>query len=70
MTVKSNADVVMCMEDYNNEIVLGNALDSSLYDIWNGRKYDEFREMHFDLTRGIKCTEECDMNLAGKFFRV
>jgi len=67
MTVKSNGEVVMCMEDFNNEIILGDAQTESLYDIWNGERYKKFREDHFDLTRGIKCTERCDMAMLGKF---
>ena len=67
MTVKSDGEVVMCMEDYDNEIVLGNAYDDSLSDIWNGNKYNKFREDHFLLTSKIKCTEECDMNLCGNY---
>ena len=67
MTVKSNGEVVMCMEDFNNEIILGDARRDSLYDIWNGDKYRHFREDHFELKPGIKCTEECDMKLVGNF---
>ena len=68
MTIKSNGEAAMCMEDYNNEIILGDAKNESLYDIWNGEKYAKFRKDHFDLTSGIKCTEECDMKLIGSFF--
>jgi len=68
MTVKSNGEVVMCMEDFNNEIILGDARKESLYDIWNGEKYQQFRRDHFDLTPGIKCTEQCDMQLVGNYF--
>ena len=67
MTVKSNGEVAMCMEDFNNEIVLGDVRQESLYDIWNGAKYIKFREDHFDLTPGIKCTARCDMRLIGNF---
>ena len=65
MTIKSNGEATMCMEDYNNEIILGDAKKESLYDIWNGEKYAIFRKDHFDLTPGIKCTEQCDMKLIG-----
>jgi len=65
MTIKSNGEAVECVEDYNNEIILGNAKKESLYDIWNGEKYRKFREDHFNLTRRIKCTERCDMTLVG-----
>ena len=55
------------VEDFNNEIVLGDTREESLYDIWNGEKYTAFRSNHFDLTPGIKCTEQCDMQLIGSF---
>ena len=38
MTIKSNGESVECAEDYNNEIILGDAKSESLYDIWNGEK--------------------------------
>jgi radical SAM protein with 4Fe4S-binding SPASM domain len=69
MTIKSNGEATMCMEDFNNEIVLGDAKRELLYDIWNGQKYRKFRQDHFDLTRHIKCTEQCDMRLIGSFSR-
>lgn len=65
MTIKSNAEVAMCMEDFNNEIILGNVRENSLIDIWNGEKYMEFRINHFDNKKGIKCSQECDMKIAG-----
>ena len=67
MTIKSNGECVECVEDFNNEIVLGDTREESLYDIWNGEKYTAFRSNHFDLTPGIKCTEQCDMQLIGSF---
>jgi len=69
MTIKSNGEAAECVEDYNNEIILGNAKRESLYDIWNGGKYRKFREDHFNLTPGIKCTERCDMKLIGMYTR-
>lgn len=68
MTVKSNAEVAMCMEDFNNEIILGNAEKNTLYDIWNGEEYKEFRMNHFNSKQGMKCTEECDMRVVGGCF--
>jgi radical SAM protein with 4Fe4S-binding SPASM domain len=70
MTIKSNGESVECVEDFNNEIVLGNSRTESLYEIWNGEKYKEFRNKHFNLTPGIKCTEQCDMRLIGSFLTV
>jgi len=67
MTIKSNGEAVECVEDFNNEIILGDAHNESLQDIWNGEKYHRFRLDHFDLSPGIKCTEQCDMQLIGSF---
>jgi hypothetical protein len=55
------------MEDFNNEIVLGDATKEYLYDIWNGERYDRFRRDHVELARGIKCIEHCDMKLIGEY---
>jgi hypothetical protein len=68
MTIKSNGESAMCVEDFNNEIVLGDTIKEPLYDIWNGKKYVQLRKDHFKLNRGIKCTEQCDMKLIGQFF--
>ncbi len=65
MTIKSNGAAVQCVEDFNNEIVLGDAKIESLYDIWNGEKYQKLRLDHFKLSQGIKCTQQCDMELIG-----
>jgi MoaA/NifB/PqqE/SkfB family radical SAM enzyme len=70
MTIKSNGEATTCMEDFNNEIVLGDAGKESLADIWNGERYRKLRMDHFLLTKGIKCTAQCDMKLIGNYFSV
>lgn len=67
MTIKSDGSAVSCVEDYNNEIVLGHVDEDSLYDIWNGEKYHKFREDHVESKSKIKCREECDMKLIGEY---
>jgi MoaA/NifB/PqqE/SkfB family radical SAM enzyme len=67
MTIKSNGEAAMCMEDFNNEIILGDAVKESLLDIWNGEKYRQFRKDHFNLTSGLKCRDQCDMHLIGEY---
>jgi len=67
-TIKSNGEVAMCMEDFNNEIILGDVSKNSLYDIWNGEKYSKFRRDNMNLTPGLKCVEKCDMKLMGEYF--
>jgi radical SAM protein with 4Fe4S-binding SPASM domain len=65
MTIKSNGEAAMCVEDFNNEIILGDTRTDSLTNIWNGEEYAQFRKDHFFLKEGIKCTKECDMKLIG-----
>ena len=67
MTIKSNGEAAMCMEDFDNEIILGDARKETLYNIWNGDKYKRFRLDHINLTKGIKCSERCDMKMIGDF---
>lgn len=66
MTIKSNGEVAMCMEDFDNEIVLGNARKDTLYDIWNSEKYAQFRKDHVSMNNKNKCTDRCDMTLIGE----
>lgn len=66
MTVKSNGEVAMCMEDFDNEIILGDARRELLRDIWNGARYAGFRKEHVYAAPGIKCHERCDMQTAGQ----
>lgn len=67
MTIKSNGEAAMCMEDYNNEIILGDASKELLSEIWNGEKYHRFRWDHFNMTSGLKCKDQCDMHLIGEY---
>lgn len=67
MTIKSNGDATMCMEDYNNEIIFGNVKKASLKEIWNGKEYQQFRKDHFDVRPNIKCSGKCDMKLIGNY---
>lgn len=69
MTIKSNGEATMCMEDFNNEIVLGDVTQESLQNIWDGERYRSFRWQHIDVSNGIKCTHECDMKLIGEYLR-
>jgi radical SAM protein with 4Fe4S-binding SPASM domain len=68
MTVKSNGEIAMCMDDFNNDIILGDAKNISLHDIWNGDKYRQFRADHIELKRSMKCMDSCDMRTVGSFF--
>lgn len=66
MTIKSNGEATMCMEDFNNEIILGDVNKDTLYDIWHGETYDKFRQDHLTVCENMKCNEQCDMKLIGE----
>ncbi|MBI2470414.1 MAG: radical SAM protein [Planctomycetes bacterium] len=67
LTINSQGGILACGQDYNGEIVLGNARTDTLLDVWNGEKYRRFRDSHLNPAPGIKCTDRCDMTLAGDF---
>lgn len=44
LVVQWNGDVVPCCRDYNAAITLGNVKESSLREIWNCSRYEDFRQ--------------------------
>mgnify|MGYP001198959049 CR=1 FL=1 len=62
LTIMADGNVVPCTQISNNEIVLGNVKENTLEEIWNGKKYKDFRQMHIDgkFPKGHKCKEKCD----------
>jgi len=67
MTIKSDGMATQCVEDYNNDIILGDAKIDSLHDIWNSEKYKKFRKSHLTKKGIERCTKRCDMRLLGDF---
>lgn len=67
MTIKSNGEATMCMEDFNNEIILGDVNQETLSEIWEGEAYRRFRWNHIDVDEKIKCHHQCDMKLVGEY---
>ena len=65
----ADGNVVPCTQISNNEIVLGNVKENTLEEIWNSKKYKNFRQMHIDgkFPKGHKCKEKCDQK---KFFNI
>lgn len=66
MSISSDGQATTCPSDYNNEIVFGDTNTESLESIWNGKLYEKFREDHMNVTKGIRCTDHCDMKLMGE----
>ena len=46
MQILSNGKAVPCCYDYNGQIVLGDLTKESIYEVWNGEKYKNFRALH------------------------
>ena len=46
MSVHPNGNVGCCIVDYSEGIVFGNVREQSLMDIWNGKKFNDFRRAH------------------------
>ena len=40
-----NGDVIVCMEDWKRASVVGNVKTSSLREVWNSEKMNEFRRL-------------------------
>lgn len=41
-----NGDVVPCCYDFDGSLVMGNALEENISDIWNGKAFAAFRQAH------------------------
>ncbi len=63
MTVMSNGKVVPCPQDYDCEMVMGDAAVDSLEAIWNGERYAAFREAHVTGKGCLKCFDRCDQKV-------
>lgn len=61
-TIMAEGNVVPCTQISNNEIVLGNVNNNSLEEIWNGKEYQQLRNMHISgkFPNGHKCKDRCD----------
>lgn len=66
MSIKSNGEVACCSEEYNNEMILGNAKKQSLTEIWNSEKCKNFRLSHVNNSCSY-CLKHCSMKMIGAF---
>lgn len=51
MCVHSDGDIGACLVDYVPEVLFGNVKTDSLYDVWNGKLFNDFRIMHLKKQR-------------------
>jgi radical SAM protein with 4Fe4S-binding SPASM domain len=71
LTVMADGSVVPCTQDYDTELVLGNVMEQSLEEIWNGPRYRDLREWHISgmFPKGHKCYERCDQKMICGYLR-
>lgn len=59
--VKYNGNVILCCQDWAEEVILGNMREQSLVDIYNGPLAEHYREKLGEHDRrGLKLCDRCD----------
>ena len=58
VVVGSDGKVMMCSNDEDGEVIIGNAYEESIYDIWHGEKLNKIREIHSQKD-GFKALDVC-----------
>lgn len=46
LNINFNGNVSACSFDWRHKLIMGNAKEESLLEIWNGEKYNSFRKLH------------------------
>ena len=46
VTINQHGDVRFCVEDWRNEGLVGNVMETSIQEIWQSAQYDKFRKLH------------------------
>ena len=59
MTIMSNGDVVPCCHDPCGKEVMGNLIEQSLEEVWNGEKYKNFRDRIHTNQKDIEICRLC-----------
>ncbi|MEM1323743.1 MAG: glycosyltransferase [Bacteroidota bacterium] len=48
MYILYNGDAVLCCMDWRRQVVMGNVMEQSIQEIWQGEKYQHFRRLHIE----------------------
>jgi len=54
-----DGDVSPCCVDYRKKAIIGNIYDKSFYEIWNGKKLKEYRNIHLNDGGNIEPCDNC-----------
>ena len=60
LVIFANGSVSLCCRDYNETIVLGNAFDSTIQDLWTGKLMTEYRKIHTEDRRQMPICKNCE----------
>ena len=56
-----NGDVFLCPQDWQRRVTMGNIMQRSFFDIWNGKILNKFRKIH-QTNRNINPCTSCNAN--------
>lgn len=63
LTVGWNGDYLLCCQDYDGKVVLGNATDKTIAEIWQGETMTRYRKQQLSVgRRDLPLCEKCKLN--------
>ena len=57
-----NGDVFLCPQDWQRRVTMGNIMQKSFFDIWNGKILNKFRTLHLKGDRSQSPCNSCNAN--------
>ena len=57
-----NGDVFLCPQDWRRRVTMGNIMQKSFFDIWNGKILNKFRTLHLKGDRSQSPCNSCNAN--------
>ena len=57
-----NGDVFLCPQDWQRRVTMGNIMQKSFFDIWNGKILNKFRTLHLKGDRSRSPCNSCNAN--------
>ncbi|MAG70179.1 MAG: radical SAM protein [Acidobacteria bacterium] len=71
VAIDYNGDVLLCAHDWSKDLVMGNALVDSIWDIWTNGFYQDVRSSMMASDRGFNPCAKCDVHgdlMGGKHY--
>lgn len=66
MVINSNGLVVPCCYDFYSKFIMGNVFEENLFNIWEGKKYQEFRKQVFESRESMPFCSTCSEGREGR----